>query len=789
MTGQLFQWVSPNVTQYVALALLHFLWQGALLAAAVAIILRLLRDDLAPSTDAEPSASRPHSRANARYAVACAGLLVMAVLPVVNVFLVEPTSDAVAREPYASSDWNPQVGPAATGTRQDISLTGSFSFDAPAGEAAIDCLSIDARTASAGGPGTAPSYSPWLRLILQLVFWVWLAGVAFLSAWHGAAWSLSQRFRRAGKPATSDILDKVKSITRQLGLRRAIAVRQSAEMMAPVVIGWIKPVLILPMSLVTHLSPAQFEAVLAHELAHIRRLDYLVNLIQAVVETVLFYHPAVWWLSRRIRCEREFCTDDLAMRACREREVYAQSLVALAEFARTPPAYAMAATGGRLLARIRRIMLLPDERSASRRGAGRTWLVAVAAIVCLGGVLAVAQTQAVGDSADPQIAAAAVQGEPVGSPAESTLPVVGADPFAIEGKDAARQRDCGERMVDALRQGSRVECIETPVRDILTHLASDHNINIVLDLRALDEAGIDQDVKTSRSLEGMPLARTLDFVTGDVDLIWCVRHNVVLVTTHRAAPRYATVYKIRTPVKGLREDITHSMDYFSWNSVGGIGSLASVSPNLLVIAQSCDVQRRIELRYAEELRPVPPAWDAMPPTLAGTPMADALNSVTTLAVIEMPLKDVIALLAEKHSVKMSLDQQALQGEQFGDSVPITRKLREIPLRSMLSLVLADLDLVWIADKDEIRITTLRVASQKLQRIEYPVEDLTEAGDTGALAQLLTTTVAPETWDRVGGPATIQQSGPGKLDIHQTFQGHLRISALLQEVRKARQANP
>ena len=186
---------------------------------------------------------------------------------------------------------------------------------------------------------------------------------------------------------------------------------------------------------------------------------------------------------------------------------------------------------------------------------------------------------------------------------------------------------------------------------------------------------------------------------------------------------------------------------------------------------------------------MPPAWDALPPTLADTPMADALNSVTALEVIEMPLKDVVALLAEKHSVKMTLDQRALQDVHIGDSLPITGELRGIPLRSMLSLVLADLNLVWIADKDEIRITTLRVASQKFQRIEYQVEDLTEAGDTGAIVQSLVTTVAPETWDRVGSPATIQQSGPGKLNINQNFQGHLRISALLQELRKARQAKP
>ena len=96
-------------------------------------------------------------------------------------------------------------------------------------------------------------------------------------------------------------------------------------------IGWLRPVVLWPPALLAGLSVEQFESLLAHELAHVRRHDYLVNLVQTAIETLLFYHPAVWWLSRRIRHERECCCDDLAVAACGNRLSYARALAALEE--------------------------------------------------------------------------------------------------------------------------------------------------------------------------------------------------------------------------------------------------------------------------------------------------------------------------------------------------------------------------------------------------------------------------------------------------------------------------
>ena len=114
----------------------------------------------------------------------------------------------------------------------------------------------------------------------------------------------------------------------------------------PTVVGWLRPAVILPVAALANLSPAQVEAVLAHELAHIRRHDYLVNLFQTLAETLLFYHPAVWWLSARIRTEREHCCDDVAVAVSGDAVGYARALAELEAWRVGTPGMALAATGG-----------------------------------------------------------------------------------------------------------------------------------------------------------------------------------------------------------------------------------------------------------------------------------------------------------------------------------------------------------------------------------------------------------------------------------------------------------
>jgi hypothetical protein len=133
-------------------------------------------------------------------------------------------------------------------------------------------------------------------------------------------------------------------------------------------------VIILPVAAVAQLPPAQVEAILAHELAHVRRHDYLVNLLQRLAEAVLFYHPAIWWISARVREEREHCCDDLAIEICGDRDSYALALAELETQRTTSPVLGLAATDGPLLNRIRRIL----QVSGSERIPAPNWTLTLA---------------------------------------------------------------------------------------------------------------------------------------------------------------------------------------------------------------------------------------------------------------------------------------------------------------------------------------------------------------------------------------------------------------------------
>ena len=186
-------------------------------------------------------------------------------------------------------------------------------------------------------------------------------------------------------PAAEGLQQIVARLSRRLHIGRGVRLLESTLVDVPTVIGWLKPVVLLPASALAGLSPQQLEAILAHELAHIRRHDYLVNLLQTLVETLLFYHPAVWWLSRRIRVERENCCDDLAVSLCGDPVTYATALADLEELrgAARPAFLAMAATGGSLLQRVRRLLGAP-----SHAGRAPGWLAGSATILVMLGIAA-----------------------------------------------------------------------------------------------------------------------------------------------------------------------------------------------------------------------------------------------------------------------------------------------------------------------------------------------------------------------------------------------------------------
>ena len=210
----------------------------------------------------------------------------------------------------------------------------------------------------------APSSNP--LPYLTMVVWFWLAGVVAMSIWSAAGWFIAQRLKRRSKHALPDVWQcRLAALAAQLRIRRGIRLCESTLAQVPAVIGWIRPVILIPAGALINLSAQELEAVLAHELAHIRRFDYVANLLQSAIEALLFYHPGMWWVAKRIRAERENCCDDLAIMACGDRVMYARALTALEELRSGYPQFAMAATGGPLLARVRRLLGKDDPRRRS----------------------------------------------------------------------------------------------------------------------------------------------------------------------------------------------------------------------------------------------------------------------------------------------------------------------------------------------------------------------------------------------------------------------------------------
>jgi beta-lactamase regulating signal transducer with metallopeptidase domain len=166
---------------------------------------------------------------------------------------------------------------------------------------------------------------------------VWLAGVALLLARMAGGWWTVRRLHRAALAADASRWQVAcRRIAFRLGLPAAAHVVESTLVDVPAVVGWLRPAILLPVAALSTLTPSQVEAILAHELAHIRRHDYLVNVLQTLAETVLFYHPAVWWVSKRIRMEREHCCDDIAVAVCGDALNYAEALAVLEQSAVSP---------------------------------------------------------------------------------------------------------------------------------------------------------------------------------------------------------------------------------------------------------------------------------------------------------------------------------------------------------------------------------------------------------------------------------------------------------------------
>ena len=291
-------------------ALLHFIWQGALIGLLAALVLNALRN----------------VRPQARYAVACTALLLCVMAPLATMLFV------LAPDLF------------------ETDFANVFAASSPdAGAAVGDALALLAPT-----PAQLHAYLP-------AIVATWAVGTCLLSLRMALGLAWVRRMRNAPqRPAQISWQARLDAIAEHFLLRRSVELRLVDHLESPVSAGWLRPVVLLPVALLTRMPTDLVEALLAHELAHIRRHDYLINLVQNAIEAVLFYHPVVWWLSHRIRVEREQIADQLASEvACAPRHL-ALALSELSDLRRAPPGLAahmvQAAKGNQLMARIQRLL-------------------------------------------------------------------------------------------------------------------------------------------------------------------------------------------------------------------------------------------------------------------------------------------------------------------------------------------------------------------------------------------------------------------------------------------------
>jgi uncharacterized protein (TIGR03435 family) len=305
--------------------LVHFLWQGV----SIAVLYAIAREWLSRSESAQ-----------LRYILACATLLAMLAAPIATFIAARLSTAAPAPTLSAAIPLAPP-------------LAGPGGNSAP-----FHSL-----------PSTASR--PWRNDLMPWVVVTWVGGAIVLCMRFIGGWVFATRLRSAQvRAAPREWKAALDALRIRVRVSAPVRLLISALVQVPTVIGWMRPAILLPVGALTGLPAEHIEALLAHELAHIRRRDYLVNVLQSVAEALLFYHPAVWWVSGHIRMERELCCDDIAAAVSGDMLTYVSALASMEAHRPEHLTHSLAANGGSLQNRIARLLSQPRMRTYKLPGLG-----------------------------------------------------------------------------------------------------------------------------------------------------------------------------------------------------------------------------------------------------------------------------------------------------------------------------------------------------------------------------------------------------------------------------------
>jgi beta-lactamase regulating signal transducer with metallopeptidase domain len=504
---------TPDLMNALGWSLLHFLWQGAAIAALAGALMFVFRK---PAT---------------RYLLGIAALALMIASFGTTLSSLYAPDDAfsAARAPAA-----------ALASPQDAIATPLVAMLSESQAAIVS--------------DTVPSFAQtWVARI-------WLAGVFLLALRiaFGLLW-LEHLRRRSLVSLSPALVARFQALQERVGISRAIRYCECRLVGVPAVIGFFRPIVLLPVRALTGLSPEQLDAVIAHELGHIKRFDVLVNFFQVVTETLFFFHPAVWWLNKRIRADREDCCDDIAIAACGGKVGFARALAEM-EGWRNVPEFAMAAAGGPVAARVARLLGIqraPEVRAAGVVAASVVLFLALATGAATLGVVQSAYAQ---DGVD---AAADVDSPPPpapAAPASAVTPTPKKPAASPRSPKPPRAPDAPEPTVPAAPAAPRAPNPAAPtasanggyIDQMRAAGLGDLDVDTLVSLKALDvtpefvksmrDAGIEVDADVAVELKALQV--TPEFVFDMRELGFEFEHgDIAAMKAHNLTAEY---------VKGMR---------------------------------------------------------------------------------------------------------------------------------------------------------------------------------------------------------------------------------------------
>jgi bla regulator protein blaR1 len=313
--------ISSPLLYNLALTLIHFLWQGCLIALALKFLLIII----------------PHQQSRTRYTLSAIAMITCLVVPILTYFAI----------------YQPSYSQLTIHSEQT-----AYMMD----------------TANLASNETITWYQDIFDA-LPYVSILWFSVVTFLATKLTIElYNVNQLPKKGTIPADALLQERFEQLVEKLNLRKTPRLLISLKTDIPMAIGWLKPIILIPAAMLSGLTPTQLDMLILHELAHIRRHDYLVNFFQTLIETLLFFHPAVLWISKQMRNEREYCSDDIAVKVGGSPIAYAHTLADTASLCRKHrshaiPNMAMAASGGDLKQRV--VRLIDQHHCSSNDDSGK----------------------------------------------------------------------------------------------------------------------------------------------------------------------------------------------------------------------------------------------------------------------------------------------------------------------------------------------------------------------------------------------------------------------------------